>query len=174
LAVAEGAVNDTFHFTNCSPQHPNFNRGKLVWAGLEDYILKTRAEGENRRLCVFTGPVFRDNDPAIGFPDVGHTQGKAKLPLEYWKVVVMVKASGQLTAAGFLVSQADLVRPMATEAAIDVAKTYQVKVGKIEEHTGFDFGRLRNADPLLARGGLERLEPEAAPVPLDSYNAIEI
>ena len=33
------ANDDTFHFTNCSPQHEDFNQNKTTWAGLEDYVL---------------------------------------------------------------------------------------------------------------------------------------
>ena len=42
--VAKAANDDTFHFTNCSPQHEDFNEGKNLWAGLEDYLLKTQRD----------------------------------------------------------------------------------------------------------------------------------
>ena len=35
---AATANEDTFHFTNCAPQHARLNR--RTWLGLEDYILK--------------------------------------------------------------------------------------------------------------------------------------
>jgi endonuclease G len=38
-----------------------FNEGKNLWAGLEDFLLK-KASAEGKRLTVFTGPVFRDDD----------------------------------------------------------------------------------------------------------------
>src|SRR5262249_9531977 len=58
--LAKVANDDTFHWTNCSPQHEDFNQGKNLWAGLEDYLLD-KARAEDRRLTVFTGPVFRDS-----------------------------------------------------------------------------------------------------------------
>jgi endonuclease G, mitochondrial len=38
LETAKKANDDTFHFTNCTPQHEDFNQNKTTWAGLEDYI----------------------------------------------------------------------------------------------------------------------------------------
>jgi endonuclease G len=43
-----GWHDDTFHFTNCCPQHERFNQGKNLWAGLEDYLLN-RAADERKR-----------------------------------------------------------------------------------------------------------------------------
>lgn len=58
--TAGTANRDTVHFTNCTPQISAFNQS--TWLSLEDYILNnTRRVGE--RATVFTGPVFRQNDP---------------------------------------------------------------------------------------------------------------
>ena len=64
-SVVKSANDDTFHFTNCSPQHARFNEGKNFWAGLEDYVLDT-ADKEDQRVTVFTGCVFEDDDPGDG------------------------------------------------------------------------------------------------------------
>ncbi|MGL1418995.1 DNA/RNA non-specific endonuclease, partial [Vibrio parahaemolyticus] len=37
---AERANADTFHFTNCSPQHFRFNQSATYWQGLERYVLE--------------------------------------------------------------------------------------------------------------------------------------
>jgi endonuclease G len=42
-AEARAANDDTFHFTNASPQHREFNAGQTLWAGLEDYLLSQAA-----------------------------------------------------------------------------------------------------------------------------------
>ena len=79
--VSKAANDDTFHFSNCSPQHKNFNEGKNLWAGLEDYLLKTAGD-ERRRITVFTGPVFaRDDQEYRGLP----------IPKKFWKVAVTVR-----------------------------------------------------------------------------------
>jgi DNA/RNA endonuclease G (NUC1) len=75
--VATFANGDTFHFTNCTPQHEQFNRNPQVWAGIEDYILKN-ADSHDLRVTVFTAPVLRTNDPK--YQDV-------RIPLQFWKVV---------------------------------------------------------------------------------------
>ncbi|MCL5997889.1 MAG: DNA/RNA non-specific endonuclease, partial [Chloroflexi bacterium] len=82
--VARIANDDTFHLTNCAPQHKLFNRNKSTWAGLEDYIL-SNAIATNLKVSVFTGPVFGDGDPEY--------RG-VKLPQQYWKVVVILKQGG--------------------------------------------------------------------------------
>ena len=102
LSVAKLANDDTFHFTNCAPQHAGFNRNKMTWAGLEDYLLKS-AIAMNLRLCVFTGPILNDADPEY--------RG-IQIPLRYWKVAVMLKASGQVSATAYVLDQSELLKTM--------------------------------------------------------------
>jgi DNA/RNA endonuclease G (NUC1)/V8-like Glu-specific endopeptidase len=136
IQVAKAANDDTFHFTNCSPQHELFNRGKKMWAGLEDYLLQ-RADAADQRLTVFTGPVFAPDDPTFGgFP----------IPRQYWKVAVLARADGKLASLAFVVSQEALIRPIVDEAAVDVAQMFQVPVSHIEQLTGLNFGKLRQYD----------------------------
>ena len=100
--VAKAANDDTFHFTNCSPQHKRFNEGKNLWAGLEDYLLD-RAGDERRRMTVFTGPVFAKGDQEYR---------ELPIPKRYWKVAVLPSKRGGLVATAFVVSQEDLLRPL--------------------------------------------------------------
>jgi DNA/RNA endonuclease G (NUC1)/V8-like Glu-specific endopeptidase len=134
--IAKVANDDTFHFTNCSPQHERFNQGQNLWQGVENFLL-ARATGADQKLTVFTGPVFRDNDPEY--------RG-IQIPTEYWKVAVLVGQDGKLASLAFLVTQEDLIRPVVEEAAIDTARTFQTSVSEIERLTGLDFGRLRAHD----------------------------
>ena len=158
--VAKVANDDTFHFTNCSPQHKKFNEGKNLWAGLEDFLLN-RATDKSKLLIVFTGPVFTKNDPH--FRDV-------QIPKQFWKVAVMVRPNGKLAALGFVVDQSDLIAPVVEEAAIDVARTFQVPIRKLEAMTGLDFGQLRT----LEADSVDGFGLEAAAVPLESYDDIMI
>ena len=130
------ANDDTFHFTNCSPQHERFNEGKNLWAGLEDFLLG-RARDDRKRLVVFTGPVFRDDDPKV--------RG-LQIPRDFWKVAVMIRPNGRPAALGFLISQESLLGEAVEEAEVDVARTYQVPVARVEELSGLDFGPLRKRD----------------------------
>jgi endonuclease G len=137
--------DDTFHFTNCSPQHEDFNQNQTTWAGLEDYILEN-ADNRDFRVTVFTGPVFEaDDDQFAG----------VQLPREFWKVVAMVKESGDLSATAYLLSQAELIaglEVMPEEFSYGAYRTYQVPVRKVEERTRLSFGTLADFDPLA---GLE-------------------
>jgi endonuclease G len=131
--LAKKANEDTFHFTNCSPQHKNFNQ--TTWLDLENYILDN-ANAFNLKVTVFTGPVFRTDDMLY--------RG-VKIPAEFWKIAVMVKEDGNLSATAYLQTQKNLIRDF--EFAFGSYKTYQVAVRSIEILTGLDFGDLRNHDP---------------------------
>jgi endonuclease G len=134
---ADEANEDTFHFTNCSPQHTRLNRGS--WVNLEDYILDNAGK-HGIRLTVFTGPVFRDDDLIY--------RGQYRIPAEFWKVVAMVKDDGTLSATAYLQTQKNLISDL--EFAYGEYKTFQLPVGTIEGLTGLSFGELRTHDPLAA------------------------
>ncbi len=139
--------DDTFHFTNCTPQHKDFNENKGTWAGLEDYLLD-HADNGQFKATVFTGPVLAPDD---------HPYRGILLPRQFWKVAVMVLKSGKLSATGYLLSQDNLIKGL--EALEDFSfgayKTFQVPVAHIEDLTDLTFGSLKAVDPL---DGLEALE----------------
>ena len=144
-ALAKLGNDDTFHFTNCSPQHKDFNRNKTRWAGMEDYILRN-ADNLQFKVNVFTGPVFADDDDRY--------RG-IQLPRQFWKVVAMVKTNGELSATAYLLSQQALLETLRrpTEPfSYGAYRTYQVPLTKIEEVTRLSFGSLIGADPLAQRG----------------------
>ena len=130
------ANNDTFHYTNASPQHKDFNQ--ITWLELEDYILDN-TDAHDLKINIFTGPVFRSDDQIYR---------SIPLPREYWKIIALVKAStGSISATGYLLSQADLLTDL--EAfAFGPFRTYQLPITRIERLSGLDFGVLRAADPL--------------------------
>jgi endonuclease G len=87
------ANEDTFHFTNCSPQMGAFNQ--RTWLGLENYILQNTRRWQDR-VTVFTGPVFRDDDPVY--------RG-IRIPVAYWKVVAFVHDDGRPSATAYVIDQ---------------------------------------------------------------------
>ena len=140
-ADAKACNDDPFHFTNCSPQHEDFNQNQTTWAGLEDYILEN-ADNRDFRVSVFTGPVLAADDQRFD---------GVQLPRQFWKVAVMVKEDGSLSATAYLLSQEELIKALelVPEAfSYGAYKTYQVTVRRVEEFTGLSFGALRDADPL--------------------------
>lgn len=133
--TAKRAEEDTFFYTNSTPQHATFNQ--TLWVGLEDYLLE-HADTLNFRACVLSGPVFAENDPQY--------RG-VHLPGSYWKVAAMLRAGDRvLSATAYLVSQSDLITGL--EFVYGQYKTYQVPIAQIETLAGLDFGPLRKADPL--------------------------
>ena len=129
------ANEDTFHFTNCSPQHKNLNQ--KTWLNLEDYILKN-AGRHDLKVTVFTGPVFRSDDVVY--------RGEFQIPAEFWKVVVTLKDDDEVSATAYLQTQKNLIGDL--EFAYGKYKTYQVPVFKIEHLTGLNFGNLQKHDPI--------------------------
>jgi endonuclease G len=138
---------DTFHFTNCAPQHRGFNPNQSRWAGLEDWITRS-SDDEDLRVTVFSGPVFRADDPPLSY---------ILVPREFWKVVVRVE-EGELLATAVLADQTDLLdageatRPEDLAPIPERLKEYQCSVREIEELTGLDFGSLRDADTFVPGG----------------------
>ncbi len=132
---AEVANDDTFFFTNATPQHARLNQGN--WNDLEDYIL-SNTDAHDLLVNVFTGPVFAADDPEYrGF----------FLPQRFWKIVVVVHGrTGKLHATGYMLSQTDLLTDI--EFVFGQFRTYQVPIAEIEAQTRLNFGKLRNADPL--------------------------
>jgi endonuclease G len=162
--IAKTANDDTFHFTNCSPQHSRFNQGKNLWQGLENYLLDT-ANKEERRITVFTGPIFEADDPDY--------EG-VQIPKRFWKVAAFVRADGTMGACGFIVSQEELLKAIGLEAtAEEVAKTFQERISKIEQLTKLDFGKLSSVDT-FRRGAAPLEAPEAPPRELESFEQIQL
>jgi endonuclease G, mitochondrial len=147
-SAAKRANDDTFHFTNCTPQHEDFNQNHTTWAGLEDYILNNAANLKFR-ACVWTGPVFAEDDDEY--------RG-VKLPRQFWKVAVILKTDGRISATAYLLSQEHLLAGLERleEFSYGAYRTYQVPVARVEALTGLSFGSLRDSDPLAG------LELEAA------------
>ena len=169
---AKRANDDTFHFTNCSPQHEIFNqqakanKQKLkLWGNLEDHIADQVAD--NLRISIFNGPVFRRDD---------NVHRNVKLPREFYKIVICKKADGSPAAYGFLLSQARFIEEIGLEGvAFDPGeyKVLQVPISEIEKKTNLDFTAIRAFDTKRRRGeeGLESVEPPAV---IESLEQIQL
>ena len=112
------ANEDTFHFSNCSPQHKNLNQ--KTWLDLEDYILRN-ADVHDLKVNVFTGPVFNQNDLIY--------RGKYLIPSEFWKVVTIVKNDdNSISSTAYLQTQKQLIEDL--KFVFGEYKTYQVQDNK--------------------------------------------
>ncbi len=144
---ARDAGEDTFHFTNCSPQHKRLNQHD--WLEVEDYILKT-ADNANAQISVFTGPVFREDDMIY--------RNEYLLPADFWKVVVFVNKSGKFGATAYLRTQKNYLE--SREFFDDEFKTWQVPVVQVEALTGISFGLPKDADPMARAAAGRGLESQ--------------
>jgi endonuclease G len=132
---AKTANDDTFFFTNATPQHARLNQGN--WNDLEDYVL-TNTSAHDLKVSVFTGPVFAADDPEYR---------RILLPQQFWKVVAVISGeTGKLHATAYLLSQKDLLTNI--EFVFGQFRTFQLPVAEVEQRTGLSFGRLRDFDPL--------------------------
>ncbi|MEJ7605833.1 MAG: DNA/RNA non-specific endonuclease [Bryobacteraceae bacterium] len=140
---AKVANDDTFFYTNATPQHARLNQGN--WNDLEDYILNN-TNAHDLRVNLFTGPVFADDDPEY--------RG-VLLPKQFWKVVSVINGdTGKLHATGYMLSQADLLTDI--EFVFGQFRTYQLPIATVETMSGLSFGKLENADPLRNQEGFMR------------------
>ena len=99
---ATRANNDTFHFTNCTPQHWMFNEKAKFWQGLERYVLENGALQVDPKavVCVFQGPIFNDG--------IDHWADDVQIPSSFWKIVVW-KGHDKLKAVGLVADQLAII-----------------------------------------------------------------
>ncbi|WP_426140079.1 DNA/RNA non-specific endonuclease [Pseudomonas sp. DWP3-1-2] len=131
-AEAQTANDDTFHFTNCSPQMAAFNQ--KTWLELEDYILDNTRRWKER-VTIFTGPLLRDDDKKY--------RG-VQIPTAYWKVVAFLGDDGKPSASAYMIDQRHELERL--EFMFGAVGTYQRSVARIESLTGIQFGDLANYD----------------------------
>jgi endonuclease G len=153
----EFANSDTFHWTNCTPQHEAFNRSapggaygdmKGLWGDFENFIQKSR-KGNDTKACILAGPILADDDPTADFGD-----GDIAYPIRFWKVICVVEpAAGHgkaLRVFGFILSQKPVVDKFGIEAfGPGRFKRYQVALTKITQQTGVVFDAALHAADVM-------------------------
>lgn len=147
-AEAERANADTFHFTNCTPQHFRFNQTAEFWQGVERYVLENGAlkDDDRKPIAVFQGPIFDE--------DIDRWADDVQIPSSFFKVVVWMGKT-RLKAVGLVVDQLPLLDENRRNLGqpreipeVDVSQ-WRVRIQDIEKRTGLDFGDdIRNADTI--------------------------
>jgi endonuclease G len=145
---AERANADTFHFTNCSPQHFRFNQTTKFWQGAEQYVLeKGVLAGDSKgRICVIQGPIF-DNS-------IDQFADDLQIPSSFFKVIVWKAATGP-KAVGLIVDQLALLSeervslgPPRKPKTVNVQQ-WRVAIAQIEKKTGLTFAKaVKDADTI--------------------------
>lgn len=140
----------TFHFTNASPQVHQYN--DILWGDLEDYVLD-RTQTKEKKVTVFSGPVFKPQDPEYGR---NREQGPWNIPVTFWKIAVIEKPGGKIAAAAFMIGQIELLAALFESRVFTGLQPYtldelknrriQTTIQTVEQETGFDFSALRLFD----------------------------
>lgn len=134
--IAKKANDDTFHFTNCTPQHSDFNQGKQRWQGIENFVLDG-TKAARRRACVFTGPVLNDDDPELN---------GVQVPLAFWKIVVFLRHNDTVSASAYILEQTQSINDI-LEAAFE-PQAVQYPIQEVIDRTNIDFSYLVAHDAL--------------------------
>lgn len=137
---AKQANDDSFFYSNITPQHKDFNQSdaKGLWGELENAILDSN-EVDQRRQSLFGGPVFKDTD--LPYRDV-------LVPRSFWKIVIYVD-EGELRVQSFVLTQDDLLVGIES-IGLEAFKVYRHPVTEISAWTGVDFPGLTGVTPLDA------------------------
>jgi len=155
----EYANADTYHWTNCTPQHERFNQYRTdglqgLWGKLETSI-QQQLNIVDQKAIVFAGPVLRTQDDAEDFG-----RGSIQYPNVYWKIILVNEGQDGLVAYGFILDQTNVVNQFGLfeEAMLDFQqfKAQQATITKISQMTGVLFDKqVYDADVLKTHPGLE-------------------
>lgn len=136
---AERANADTFHWTNCSPQHFRFNQTTKYWQGAERYVLENGVlDAEDRkRIVVFQGPIFDSK--------IDQYADDLQIPSSFFKVIVWLGRDDVLKSVGLVVDQVQLLGETRSNLGQphDVASVqvnqWRVAIADITRRTGLSF-----------------------------------
>lgn len=131
MSWSQQSMEESFYFSNISPQLPNFNRG--IWKKLEELVRKWAKE--NEAIYVVTGPVLQENLPTIGANNVS-------VPNFYYKVILDY-TEPNLKGVGFIIPN---------KASTKTLSYFAVTIDSVEKFTGINFF------PLLSKEEEELLE----------------
>jgi endonuclease G, mitochondrial len=151
---AQRANEDSFVFTNITPQLNDFNQSRLhgLWGELEDAVYED-VDVDDLRISVFGGPLFKATD---------FLYRGVLVPRSYWKLIAYVEG-GTLKAKAFALTQDDLEARLES-LGLEEFKLYQLSVAELTALTRLDFGQLERADTMPA-------VPEAAGAPVRRITA---
>lgn len=149
---------DSYHWTNCTPQHEAFNQEnprdnftksaalykgqKGIWGELESVVQKQFEQGGGQAV-IFAGPVL---DPAY-LKRVTVDGISINVPTLFWKVIIVPASTARrpkLLAYGYVLSQADVIKKFGLELREALAvppkfEKMQKSLADISKMTGVKF-----------------------------------
>lgn len=118
MAWSETAMQESFYYSNMSPQVPSFNRG--IWKKLEEQVRDWALQFDE--VYVVTGPVLTGGLPYIG-------SNKVTVPDLYYKALLVYGNKGKQAIAFVLPNQASQ-QPLGS---------YVITIDSLENLTGINF-----------------------------------
>ena len=156
--LAARANDDSFCYTNATPQHEKFNRlAPALWKSLEDEIFK-QVDVADLRIALVGGPILAADDQPFLPPGAPRGTTPVLIPRQFFKIVAYRdNADSRVKALAFRLSQASLLA-LGPTGRLDLSrfKMFQVNVLEIETLTGLRMAAFRRVD---AKAITERLAP---------------
>jgi endonuclease G len=118
MAWSEKSMEESFYYSNMSPQKPSFNRG--IWKKLEEQM--RHWANEYHSIYIATGPILDSHLVSIGFNNVS-------VPNYYYKVILNVKDS-IVKGIGFILPNETSTLPL---------QHYAVTIDSVEKRTHINF-----------------------------------
>ncbi len=115
---SEQAMDESFYFSNMSPQVPSFNRG--IWKKLEEKVRDWALQYDS--LLVLTGPILDISLPLIGPNEVC-------VPGYYYKAIVVYRGE-RSKAIAFILPNAASSLPLSD---------FVISIDELEQRTYLDF-----------------------------------
>ena len=167
------ANSDSFHWTNCTPQHEQFNRAMYqyhgLWGQLENHI-QAQAKNVGQRMSIFAGPILNNKK------DITHDfgGGKMRVPVRFWKILIVTEGAGtahpSLRTYGFILDQTGAIQKFGLEkfSPGDMA-TYQVRLKDISTEAGVTFDK-----KVLAADAMAGAPNEATRIRIESLDQVRL
>ncbi len=118
MSWSEVSMQESFYYSNMSPQVPSFNRG--IWKKCEELVRSWA--NENDSIYIVTGPVLTEGLPTIG-------ENKVSVPNYYYKVILDY-SKPSVKGIGFIFPNA---------ASSENLENFAVTIDSVETFTGIDF-----------------------------------
>lgn len=112
------AMEESFYYSNMSPQEPSFNRG--IWKRAEELVRNWAIEYKS--IYIVTGPVLSENLPTIG-------ANKVSVPKYYYKVI-LDHHKGFVKGIGFIIPNT---------GSKELLETFAISIDSVEKMTGINF-----------------------------------
>ena len=167
------ANSDSFHWTNCTPQHEQFNRAMFqfhgLWGQLENHI-QSQAKNVGQRMSIFAGPILNNAK------DINHDfgGGMMRVPVRFWKILIVTEDANtshpKLRAYGFVLDQRPAIKKFGLEKfSPGEMETFQVPIKDITADSGVVFPKVvRDGDAMAGA------PDEARRIRIDSLEKVRL